>query len=91
MTTKKVLIFNASVWQWESSSNAATDSVSVAVPRGRVLHQHQIHIEDGFIKDICPSITSVDEKTEQLFDSIVDAKGRLVLPGLIGKSFLLSY
>ena len=71
-----VLLVNALVWQWDCSSECPKSINGSAVPHSFVCIRDDIFEEIGDM---------VNVPSRDLFDSVIDVNGQLVLPGLIGK------
>ncbi|RYG99252.1 hypothetical protein EON65_50465 [archaeon] len=69
----KVLIKNASVWQWSKSS--AFD--------GFAMDNGFVYIENGFIKKVSDDVNEL-LSIEANVNQVINANGALMLPGLIG-------
>lgn len=75
---KSTLIYNANIWQWDTYASKLNNFN----PEGSAKHG-AIVITDGIIEEV---IIGNDHPDPNLFGTVIDAKGSLILPGLIGKN-----
>lgn len=85
----KVLIYNVKIWQWtyQNTSNSVIPS-NQNEQLGKVSdYLYQATIEDGIISNINPQdpLHKPTGEYESYYDTIINGKGNLLLPGLIGK------
>jgi imidazolonepropionase-like amidohydrolase len=76
--TLSTLIYNASIWQWKDARSYSEDSEEL----GFAVQNYFITTEGGFIKYV--SAPNEEPPAKESFEVVVNAQGRLVLPGLIG-------
>lgn len=74
----RVLVKNAALWQWDDDRCDNYDDSSCR-RSGRVSSPSHLLIENGSIRSISRDLPPSSEE----FDTVVDAAGGLVLPGLI--------
>jgi imidazolonepropionase-like amidohydrolase len=70
-----VLIVNASIWKWNDLSNQEIS--------GHVEQNSWITMKNGRITEVGGSTPA---PSYDVFDKVIDVKGKLLLPGLIGET-----
>jgi imidazolonepropionase-like amidohydrolase len=76
--TQSTLIYNASVWQWKDAQSYTENAEELGFAVGNCY----VITEGGFIQHV--SAPNEEPPSKENFEVIVNARGRLVLPGLIG-------
>jgi imidazolonepropionase-like amidohydrolase len=79
----KCLIFNATVWVWEGHVMALTAADRLGNARTRAY----VIVERGIVRYVSQSDEALPASEE--FHTIINANGRLLLPGLVGTRVLL--
>jgi predicted amidohydrolase YtcJ len=74
----RVLIYNASVWQWRAPSKLLVGDEDL----GYVLQGCRVTIENGFFTSVSSGCSQAAPSFEG-YDTVIDAKQQLLLPGLI--------
>lgn len=78
----RTLIYNATVWHWNDFNSF---SVTNDGPLGRVETNCFVTTKNGFIVDVSKPDQSVSPF--EIYDTVVNAMGRLLIPGLVGEVF----
>mmetsp|Transcript_22235 Transcript_22235/g.49480 ORF Transcript_22235/g.49480 Transcript_22235/m.49480 type:complete len:193 (+) Transcript_22235:74-652(+) len=73
----RVLIYNASVWQWKAPSTLLVEDEDL----GHIRHSCLVTIENGFFASV--SEWSGATPSFEGYDTVIDARQQLLLPGLI--------
>ena len=83
---KRSIIYNCLVWEWANPiSGRGNEWILPEKPK-------VVHVKDGVIEKIEMQHGDyfLDDDEIAKFNNVIDAKGQLLLPGLIGKGKILS-
>ena len=80
----KVLLYNVRIWCWIDELKDSCSWPILDMPLGHPsLGVGYVVIEAGYFTELSFSMSLLP--SFELFDTVIDGKGRLLVPGLIGK------